>query len=104
MPWQYVQDTRYVDSVPEDSGTHPAPVVMSATCTVQIRLNTTAEIYIQKADGCQITSVNQTFAMPHNKTAVQTMNNVIRLIKQKTQEKFSQEAITSSNKTQWQKH
>jgi hypothetical protein len=46
--------------------------------------------------------VNQTFAMPHNKTAVQTMNNVISLIKQKTQEKFSQEAITSSNKTQWQ--
>jgi hypothetical protein len=76
MPWQYVQDTGYVDSAPEDSGTHPAPVVTSATRTVKTRLNTTVEIYIQKADGSQITSVNQIFAMPHNITAVQTMNTV----------------------------
>jgi len=42
---------------------------------------------------------------PHFKTNKQTSLNfetIKRLIKQKTQEKFSQEAIASSNKTQWQ--
>ena len=66
MPWQYVKGTGYVDSVPEDSGTHPALVVMSATCTVQMRLNTPVDINKQKADGSQVTSVHQFFAVPHN--------------------------------------
>ena len=57
MPWQYVQGTGYVDSVPEDTGTLPVLAVMSATCTVQIRLNKTVDINIQKADGSQITKV-----------------------------------------------
>jgi len=41
---------------------------------------------------------------PHFKTNKQTSLNfetVKRLMKQKTQKKFSQEAIASSNKTQW---
>jgi len=41
----------------------------------------------------------------HCKTNIQTPLNyktIKRLIKQKTQEKLSQEAIASSNKTQWQ--
>jgi len=59
VPWQYVKGTGYVDSVPEDSGTHPVLVVMSATCTLQMRLNTTVDINTQKADGSQVTSVHQ---------------------------------------------
>lgn len=66
MPWQYVQGTGYVDSVPEDTGTLPVPVVTSATCTVKNRLNKTVDINIEKADGSQVTSVHQFLAVPHN--------------------------------------
>jgi hypothetical protein len=65
-----------MDYVPEDSGTHPVLVVMSATCTVQMRINTTVDINTQKADGSQVTSVHQFFAVPHNIITVHTMNNV----------------------------
>jgi NADH pyrophosphatase NudC (nudix superfamily) len=37
-----------------------------------------------------------------NKHTSPNFETIRRLIKQKTQEKFSQEAIASSNKTQWQ--
>ena len=66
MPWQYVKGTGYADSVPEDSGTHPVPVVMSATSTIQMRLNTTVDTNTQKADGSQVTTVHQFFTVPHN--------------------------------------
>jgi hypothetical protein len=74
MPWQCVQDTGYVDSVPEDSGRHPVLVVMSATCTVQMRLHKTADINTQKADGSHVTSVHQFFSVPHNIITAYTMN------------------------------
>ena len=76
MPWQYVKGTGYEDSVPEDSGTHPVLVVMSATCTLQMRLNTTVDINTQKADGSQVTSVHQFFALLHNIITVHTMDTV----------------------------
>jgi hypothetical protein len=38
-----------------------------------------------------------------NKHTSPNFKTIKRLIKQKTQKKFSQEAIASSNKTQWQK-
>jgi hypothetical protein len=38
-----------------------------------------------------------------NKKTSPNFKTIKRLIKQKTQKKFSQEAIASSNKTQWQK-
>ena len=65
MPWQYVKGTGYMDSVPADSGTHPVLVVMSATRTLQMRLNTMVDINTQKADDRQVTSLHQFFAVPH---------------------------------------
>jgi hypothetical protein len=76
MPWQCVQGTGYVDSVPEDSGTHPVLVVMSATCIVQIRLHKTVDINTQKAGGSQVTSAHKFFAVPHNIITVYTANTV----------------------------
>ena len=70
MPWQYVKGTGYVDSVPGDSGTHPVLVVMSATHTAQMRLNTTVDI------NTEVTSVHQFFAAPHNIITVHTTNTV----------------------------
>jgi hypothetical protein len=77
MPWQYEKGKGYVDSVPEDSGTHPVPVVMSATCTIQMRLNTTVDTNTQKDDGSQVTTVHLFFTVPH--TTAHTTNIVQRM-------------------------